>query len=93
MQLGVEGEELVGGEVGGIHRVERRRVRRAVWRAGVGGERLDDGGLEHEAGAHDVVEREALRGDLQPQQRRHAAPRRGDDDRAGCRARSPCRCG
>ena len=88
VQLRVEREELRRREVGGVHRVEDRRAPGSSSSAGSVATRVDDGGLEHEAGRDDVVEREALRGDLQPQQRRHAALGRRDDDRAGCRARA-----
>ena len=87
VQLGVEREELVGGQVCGIHRLDHG-VRGVGGPIGIGGERLDDGAFEHEPRADDVVEREAAGGHLQAQQRRHAALRGGDDDGAGCRSRA-----
>ena len=60
----------------------------SVERSLVVGERLDDCGLEHQPGLHDVVERKAAGGDLQPQEGGHSALRGGDDDGAGCRSRA-----
>ena len=88
MQLRIEREELPGREVGGIHRVEHG-VRVARWSASASAASASTtADSSTQPRAHDVVEREPVRGDLQPQQRRHAAARRGDDDRAGGRARA-----
>ena len=88
VQLGVEREELRGGQVGGIHRVEHgvRGVGRARSGSAASASTTADSSTRRVRTTSSSGK--PLRGDLQPQQRRHAAPRGGDDDRAGCRTRA-----
>ena len=87
VERGVERQELLRGELGGVHRVEQALRRLQVGARGVG-DVGHDSGLQHEAGLHDVAHAESLGRDLQAEQRAHGAVRGGDDDGAGARAGS-----
>ena len=87
MELGVEGDELLGGQRGVVHRGQRRaHVGEVV--LGLRRERADHPLLQQEARGDDVGDREPLRRHLQPQERRQSAARRRDDDGAGRRPRA-----